>query len=139
MMTEIFVKIKDFDYEISNYGNIRNLKSKKLLKPYIVSKRYLGVKLCKDKKHYCFRINRLVAEYFVSFNDSDISLFVVNHKDLNKHNNYFENLEWMKQIDNVHHARNYYMSKKFNEYDQMEYEREKYYDEEKNKSSSVII
>jgi hypothetical protein len=145
MIEEIFVPIKDFSdcYTISNYGNVYSLVTNKQLKPYIVAGRYYGITLCRDGHKYYRRINRLVAEHFLPDpNEGATNKFVmstedmvVNHKDLNKLNNYFENLEWMRQIENVHH---YYrnrnkksrIERKFNEYDQMEYEREQEQEQE---------
>ena len=36
MELEIYKKIKNFDiYEVSNYGNIKNIKTQNILKPYV--------------------------------------------------------------------------------------------------------
>jgi len=47
------------------------------------------------------RIHRLVAEAFIPNPDGKPT---VNHKDLNKQNNHFENLEWAYYAENMGHA-----------------------------------
>nr|DAP23442.1 MAG TPA: homing endonuclease [Caudoviricetes sp.] len=84
-------------YNISEYGDIYNTKTKKILKPFISSKhnKYFIIKLkCiyNNSEHYKnFRINRLVAWEFC--NGRDIAK-VVMHIDNNKRNNYYKNLKW---------------------------------------------
>lgn len=51
------------------------------------------------KKYHYIYIHRLVADAFVKGNGK-----VVNHKDCNKGNNYFENLEWCNHLHNSRHA-----------------------------------
>jgi len=48
------------------------------------------------------RVNRLVAEAFIP---NPLNLPEVNHKDLNKYNNLYDNLEWMTGEQNKQHAR----------------------------------
>lgn len=43
-------------------------------------------------------VHRIVAKYFV---DGWFDGAVVNHIDGNKHNNNYENLEWITQKDNI--------------------------------------
>ncbi|HVY01654.1 MAG TPA: NUMOD4 domain-containing protein [Candidatus Nanoarchaeia archaeon] len=63
---EQYIKIKDFpSYEVSNLGNIRNLKGK-ILSPTPDQKGYLMVCLRKDGKSYTKRLARLVAISFIS-------------------------------------------------------------------------
>lgn len=103
-MNEIWKTCKlNENYEISNLGNIKNIKRNKLLKPTIVkSNGYKSVKLRINNKSKRICVHRLVLltfkpnEYFENA--------VVNHKDCNKLNNTLENLEWCSQKENNIHA-----------------------------------
>lgn len=85
-------------YEISNFGNVRN--GHKPLKAWL-SKGYPSVILCNNNSRKYFRIHRLVALAFVK---NPNKYPQINHKDGNKQNNYFENLEWCTQGHNTKHA-----------------------------------
>jgi hypothetical protein len=88
-------------FSISNYGNIKNNKTGRILKTVVNKKGYRDISLyfC-DKKHR-FRIHRLVAEYFIPKIEGKEQ---VNHIDGNKLNNRYDNLEWCTNYENVHHA-----------------------------------
>lgn len=96
---EIWKPIKGFEgfYEVSNLGRVRSLESGrwknrvKILKPGKLNNGYLKVTLFKDGKPKTFLVHRLVAEHFIP---NPLNLPQVNHKDENKENNCFENLEW---------------------------------------------
>ena len=62
-------------------------------------KRYLQVCLSKDGVIRYLQVHRLVAKYFCNgyFDGA-----VVNHIDGNIHNNYYTNLEWVSQRENIH-------------------------------------
>lgn len=90
------------DYKISNYGRVYSRKSKRILKPSTTTKGYLYVELYKDKISKTFPIQILVASEFVSKRPT-IS-HQVNHKDKNKLNNYFKNLEWATNRENKVHG-----------------------------------
>lgn len=86
-------------YEISNYGNVRN---KIILKNSIISG-YKTISLTdKNKNQKTFLIHRLVAKIFI-LGESDINN-IVNHKDGNKFNNYYKNLEWTSPRKNTIHS-----------------------------------
>ena len=95
MQGEIWKPIKGYDgnYYVSNYGRIRSTyhASEKFLVPINSGKGYLQVTLFKNHKSKKFLVHRLVAEYFV---ENPNGLYFVNHKDENKSNNHFSNLEW---------------------------------------------
>ena len=86
-------------YEISNMGQVRNRKTKVLLKPYDDGNGYLRVKL--DRKN-C-RVHILVAQAFV-FNDDPERKTVVNHKRGKKHDCRASQLEWCTVAENTQHA-----------------------------------
>lgn len=87
-------------YEVSSYGRVRSLDryvktcygsyrlhKGKVLSPGIRPDGYLVVSL----QYRMFRVHRLVAEAFIPNPDN---LPQVNHKDEDKSNNRFDNLEW---------------------------------------------
>lgn len=103
---EIFKPIDEFfgekfisDREVSNYGKIRNSKTGIYLKPCSTSG-YDVIQLRSiTNKRFTVAIHRLVA-YFHIKKETDKSK-IVNHKDENKLNNHYENLEWMSQRENI--------------------------------------
>lgn len=94
------------NHEVSNTGKIRNINSnievngnKSFMKD---NNMYHTVQLYNGKRT-SFRVNRLVAEYFVENDDPDNKI-QVNHKDGNKYNNWSSNLEWCTPTENTQHA-----------------------------------
>lgn len=89
---EQWKQIKNFNYEISNYGRIRNLTTKKIKQQKF--QRYgMQVTLWDKSYGYTFTISRLVAIYFLrplKVNER------VSHKDKNIRNNYYLNLKISK-------------------------------------------
>lgn len=87
------------DYQISNFGNVISLKYGKVrvLKP-TMSKGYCHVDLGFRKTK---KIHRLVGIYFIPNPDNKLE---INHKDGNKLNNHYTNLEWNTASENKRHA-----------------------------------
>jgi hypothetical protein len=103
-MYELFkvLNINDFlNYEISNLGNIRNIKTKRLLKQFKDRRGYCRVELSSNSKTKKYSIHRLVAQTFISNPQNKPE---VNHKDGNKANNNVENLEWVTAKENIIHS-----------------------------------
>ena len=99
---EIWLTIKHNDnYEISNLGNVRNKKTKRILKPFTTSNNYLKVKLSKNNKQIDYFVHRLVAQAFIP-NPNNYP--EVNHKDENKLNNALSNLEFLTHKENIHYG-----------------------------------
>lgn len=92
------------DYQVSNLGGVRTLKQKqpRMLKQGLGDTGYYNVALCYNGIPKTFRVHRLVAKYFIP--NADKKAKVVNHKDGNKLNNVFTNLEWVSSKENNKHA-----------------------------------
>ena len=97
---KIPVKEVENSYLVSNDGQVKSLKSKKLLKFLSLRGGYRSVYITKINKK--IKVHRLVALAFIPNNDSNKKL--VNHKDGNKLNNHVDNLEWTTASENVQHA-----------------------------------
>lgn len=114
-MKEIWKHIKDYpNYEVSNLGNIKNLKSNKIL---TLKKRgnYLGIVLSKNNNPKMHSIHKIVAETFLNKQNFkcmpnenkkliDLNTLEVNHKDENSYNNCVNNLEWCTHTYNINYG-----------------------------------
>ena len=102
---EIWKNIDGFNgkYQVSSWGRVRNAETGNILIPYKNKKGYLKIGLCDGHgKSLKFRVNRLVA---ISFIENPNNYPQVNHKDGNKENNSFTNLEWVTDEENKKHAK----------------------------------
>lgn len=100
---EIWVNFtkNDIDgFSISNYGRIKRYEKIFNLNP---SNGYFSISIGNSKNKNTYRINRLVAEYFISNPENKP---YVNHKDGDKLNNHVDNLEWCTTTENNQHAIN---------------------------------
>lgn len=95
--------IEGFDgiYSVSNYGEVRNNKTGRLMKPIKNEKGYLRVGLTNNGKLKCMRVHRLVAQAFIPNPDNKPE---VNHIDFNKENNCVSNLEWVTNQENTQYS-----------------------------------
>ena len=78
-------------YEVSNIGNVKNVRRNTLLKLSKTNDGYIQVSLYKNGIRTGLRVHRLVAEAFLPNPDG---LPLVNHKNEDKSDNSVENLEW---------------------------------------------
>lgn len=106
MEKEYFVSLQYDDirpnhYEISNYGSIRIRSSGNIMKPFLTGPYYRAGLTLYNGKRKNFSIHRLVA---ITFCDNIYDKKLVNHIDGDKHNNYYANLEWVTNSENVKHA-----------------------------------
>ena len=79
------------DYFITNYGRLYSNITNIYLKGNIDRNGYLYIVIRINNKNITVKPHRLVAEYFIS-NPNNYKC--VNHKDENKLNNHYTNLEW---------------------------------------------
>lgn len=97
-----WVKIRDFtNYSVSEYGDVRNDETGRILSKPITEKGYVRYHLSENGKGYCIRAQRLVAKHFLNKVEGKEE---VNHIDENKQNNHFSNLEWCTTKENINHG-----------------------------------
>src|SRR5699024_8838358 len=98
MIERYNVLIGEYDcYAVSNYGNVKNLRSDYILKSGKDMYGYPTVLLSKNGKKKRVRVHNLVANSFLPKVEGKN---YVNHKDGIKHNNHIDNLEWCTQKEN---------------------------------------
>ena len=102
-MNEVWKNIDGYEgkYQISNLGRVKSLQRwsgtkyynrEQILNNYVNKKNgYVYVYLTKNNKSKNIRLHKIVANAFI-LNPNNLPQ--INHKDGNKQNNYFENLEW---------------------------------------------
>ena len=110
---EYWVDIPGYEhyYCVSNHGRVRScpryvkgrngMIGNRILRPNISNAGYLGVSLCKNNVVKRFSVHRLVAMAFVN---NEHGLPEVNHKDGDKLNNHWQNLEWCTRQENALHS-----------------------------------
>jgi len=114
-MKEIWKDIHGYEgvYMISNIGRVKSLErnvkfgnqirtiKENIRKNKKKSNGYLFIQLFTNHKDRCCYIHRLVA---MSFCDGYFKKADVNHKDGNKSNNVYTNLEWCTRSENIIHS-----------------------------------
>ena len=101
-MIEIWRKIENYHYSVSNTGKVRNDETQRILKPLMRNNYYTVVLSDGRGNQKPFRLHRLVAVAFVGNPDNKPQ---VNHKDENKTNNFASNLEWVTAKENCNHGK----------------------------------
>jgi predicted DNA-binding protein YlxM (UPF0122 family) len=124
-MKEIWKDVKNYEglYQVSNLGRVRSLPKKrknskgtyiikeKIMKPSIGSTGYYFVNLTKECNLKIPRkIHRLVAQTFIPIIKGKT---YINHIDGNKLNNNIDNLEWCTNQENIIHAYETGLNKRF--------------------------
>jgi hypothetical protein len=102
MEKEIWQIIDDFpSYEVSTFGNVKNIKTEHLMKPQKDIPGYLNLTLLNNnKKSVRCKVHRLVAKEFIPNPENKLT---VNHIDRIRSNNHVSNLEWATMTEqNIH-------------------------------------
>ena len=84
-------------YLISNDGQVKNRKTKKLLKGTLTKNGYLRIDLSYNGYRYSFFVHRLVALAFLPAEEKQLQSLTIHHKDKNKTNNNVMNLQWLNR------------------------------------------
>ena len=89
---------KEYDnYEFSNFGNVRRIKDKHVLKGSVGNRGYKYIQLNRDNKRKNILIHQMVAKLFIGDRPGDK---VVDHIDRNKLNNNIANLRYITFKEN---------------------------------------
>ena len=96
-MKEVWRKIDNFEYEISNLGNVKSLRNNIILKPDIRSG-YYSVNLYNQGKRNRQLIHRLVATYFLPNPENKPQ---VDHINTVRLDNRVENLRWVTAKETI--------------------------------------
>lgn len=113
----IYEDVKPNHYLISNYGNVYSIKRNIILKQHARDNTgHLGLTLRTiNEIGRAVQIHRLVATAFIpkTVNDIELGRDFVNHKDGIGWNNYYKNLEWCTNLENIQHAHRTGLTKPF--------------------------
>lgn len=96
------VLTENSNYEVSEYGDVRTVKTGRVRKQATDKDGYSILQIWAGGKGKNCKAHRLVALHFLlppAHNQN-----VVNHKDGNKKNNHYTNLEWATVQENTQHA-----------------------------------
>ena len=85
------------NYEVSNLGEVRNTKTKKVLSKHQDKDGYFRVGLFYNKRKCTKSVHRLVAVTFIPNSDDTL---VVDHINQNRQDNRVENLRWTTRSGN---------------------------------------
>jgi len=90
-------------YEVNELGQVRHKKLKRILK-YAKGRRYYKFDFYVNKNQKkSVSVHRAILSAFNPI--KDFNEFYINHKNLDKHDNRLENLEWVTPKENAEHAR----------------------------------
>jgi len=95
------IHINGLNYKVSDIGNV--VGKNKELKQRFTKDGYKSVTVGRGAERTLYLVHRLVALLFV-INENNLP--EVNHKDANKSNNDYNNLEWVTHKENMEHASN---------------------------------
>ena len=88
---EIWKPLRNFpDYEGSDEGRIKNIRTQRILKTNVDGKGRPQVCLRKNNQQHTVRVHKVIAETFLGEHPG----LDVKHKDFDRTNNHVDNLEW---------------------------------------------
>ena len=97
-MSEIYVNITGYpNYQVSNFGNVKNVKTGRILKPSTNPQGYFMVVLTNNGETSTLTVHRLVATAFIENSENKQC---IDHKNRNKKNNNIDNLRWATYEEN---------------------------------------
>ena len=88
-------------YQANVKGEIRNVKTGKVLKPHVNVHGYVAINLRQKGRYRCKLLHRLLAEVFIPKPEGKTE---VNHKDLDRANYSLDNLEWVTSSENKRYS-----------------------------------
>lgn len=108
-LNEIWKDIEEYQgiYQVSNLGNVRNIKTHRILSAGYTKNGYQFVVLCKDGKPKNYLIHRLVAEAFIPIPQTYLDkgftkeTLDIDHVDFDRTNNFSTNLQWLTHKENI--------------------------------------
>ena len=95
---ENWSEIKEGGYEISTLGNIRNIKTGRVLKTHVGTAGYKRIGLYFNKKKIMFSVHRLVAKTFLPYN---VDKPDVDHINRDRVDNRLVNLRFVSKSENM--------------------------------------
>ena len=95
-----YINEYDNKYAVSNYGRVKSFQgvNERILKQNKTHDGYAIVVMCIKNVAKSYRVNRLVAKYFI---ENPYNYPQVDHIDENKLNNHVDNLQWISCRDNT--------------------------------------
>lgn len=91
------------DYEGSDNGDVRNVKTGRIMKQQVDDRGNYKVQLRKDKRSRTVTVSRLIAEAFIN-SEEDITHLDVMHIDSDKSNRHPSNLKWATRKEVINNA-----------------------------------
>ena len=95
------LKIINDRYSVDEYGSVFDKYKNKYIKHFNNGFGYEYVMLSLNGKYKQYKVHRLVAQAFIPNPENKP---FVNHIDCDRSNNYYKNLEWCTQKENINYA-----------------------------------
>jgi hypothetical protein len=93
----MFKQIEGYEYEVSDQGEVRNMKTGRIKKSMLRYDGYFQNQLCKDGNHKNHLVHQLVAKTFL---ENPNQFTQVDHKNNIRTDNRLENLQWVSHSQN---------------------------------------